>query len=257
MKKALVVGGASGIGLSIANQLSKNGAYDEVNILDRNAPTIDIDSDKIHSYILDLTSEDYGILEQFDDIDLLMITAGFGKLSLFADNDVQDIKRYFDVNTVGPIRVIKHFYNKLQYDKDFYCGVMVSIAGFMSSPFFSLYGASKAALKVFIESVNVELKKSGSTNRILNVSPGSIKGTSFNNGVTDLSITESLASEIIDNLESKNDLFIPQYEEVFKTVLARYHDDFRKEGEHSYDYKIQSGRVAELTDNQLIVNGGG
>jgi short-subunit dehydrogenase len=257
MKKALIVGGASGIGLSIANQLAKNDSYDEVNIIDRNAPSIDINSDKIHSYILDLTSEDYSILDQFGDIDLLMITAGFGKLSLFADNDEQDITRYFDVNTVGPIRVIKHFYNRLQSDKDFYCGVIVSIAGFMSSPFFSLYGASKAALKIFIESVNVELKKFGSTNRILNVSPGSIKGTSFNNGVTDLSVTESLASEIIKNLESKNDLFIPQYEEVFKTVLARYHDDFRKEGEHSYDYKVQSGRIVELTDNQNVIKMGG
>jgi short-subunit dehydrogenase len=134
---------------------------------------------------------------------------------------------------------------------------MVSIAGFMSSPFFSLYGASKAALKIFIESVNVELKKSGSTNRILNVSPGSIKGTSFNNGVTDLSVTEHLASEIISNLELRNDLFIPQYEEVFKTVLARYHDDFRKEGEHSYDYKIHSDRFIERTNNQVLTKWGG
>lgn len=33
---------------------------------------------------------------------------------------------------------------------------MVSIVGFMYSPFFSVYAATKAALNVFIESVNVE-----------------------------------------------------------------------------------------------------
>jgi len=126
---------------------------------------------------------------------------------------------------------------------DFYCGVMVSIAGFMSSPFFSVYGATKAALKIFIESVNVELEKAGTTNRILNVSPGSIKGTSFNQGKTDLTQTASLANDIVQHLEAKDDLFIPQYEEVFKHVLQRYHDDFRKEGLHSYDYKVQSGRI--------------
>ena len=60
----------------------------------------------------------------------------------------------------------KHLIDKLEVANDFYCGVMVSIAGFMSSPFFSLYGATKAALKVFIESVNVELEKAGSPNRI-------------------------------------------------------------------------------------------
>ena len=120
---------------------------------------------------------------------------------------------------------------------------MVSIAGFISSPFFAVYGATKAALKIFIESVNVELEKSGTTNRILNVSPGSIKGTSFNNGKTDLSQTKDLANEIIFHLENKDDLFIPQYEEVFKNVLARYHEDFREEGRHSYDYKLNSGRL--------------
>ena len=113
----------------------------------------------------------------------------------------------------------------------------------MSSPFFSVYGASKAALKIFIESVNVELEKAGYSNRILNVSPGSIKGTSFNNGKTDLSVTESLAQEIIGHLDAKDDLFIPQYEEIFKAVLQRYNDDFRQEGRHSYEYKLKSGRV--------------
>ena len=120
---------------------------------------------------------------------------------------------------------------------------MVSIAGFMSSPFFAVYGATKAALKIFIESVNVELEKGGSSNRILNVSPGSIKGTSFNQGKTDLSLTSSLAKQILEHLECKDDLFIPQYDEVFREVLQRYHDDFRAEGLHSYDYKRQSGRV--------------
>ena len=116
----------------------------------------------------------------------------------------------------------------------------------MSSPFFSLYGATKAALKIFIESVNVELEKAGSSNRILNVSPGSIKGTSFNQDKTNLFITASLANEIIEHVENKDDLFIPKYEEVFKNVLARYQKDFRAEGRHSYDYKLQSGRVGKV-----------
>lgn len=120
---------------------------------------------------------------------------------------------------------------------------MASIAGFMSSPFFAVYGATKAALKIFIESVNVELEKTGTTNRILNVSPGSIKGTCFNNGKTDLSITAPLANEIIFHLEEKDDLFIPQYDDIYRKVLERYHDDFRKEGLRSYDYKLNSRMI--------------
>ena len=113
----------------------------------------------------------------------------------------------------------------------------------MSSPFFAVYGATKAALKIFIESVNVELEKSGTANRILNVSPGSIAGTSFNNAKTNLSITLPLAQDILSHIEQHDDLFIPRYEEVFKDVLARYQADFREEGRHSYEYKLNSGRV--------------
>jgi hypothetical protein len=93
----------------------------------------------------------------------------------------------------------------------------------------------------------VELEKSGTHNRILNVSPGSIKGTKFDNHTTnDLTKTDALAKDIIANLESGNDLFIPDYEEVYRDVLRRYHDDFRKEGLHSYDYKIQTGRIQTI-----------
>ena len=54
----------------------------------------------------------------------------------------------------------------------------------------------------------------------------SIKGTSSNQGKTDLSQTSQLAEQIA-HVETKDNLFIPQYEEVFKHVLARYYEDFR------------------------------
>jgi len=243
MKRILVVGGANGIGLSIAKVLTSRESTEKVYIIDKVPLAEEYKDAKIESFQFDLTSEDYSILDRFQDIDGLIITAGFGKLALFENIDEKMIPLYFNVNTIAVIRVIKHFYNKLLSKDDFYCGVMVSIAGFMSSPFFSLYGATKAALKIFIESVNVEIEKAGSSNRILNVSPGSIKGTSFNQGKTNLSVTASLATEIIEHVENKDDLFIPKYEEVFKNVLARYHKDFRAEGRHSYDYKLNSGRI--------------
>lgn len=246
MKRVLVVGGANGIGLSIAKLLTAREEIEKVYIIDKVPLAEEYQELKIDSFQFDLTSSDYTIFDQFADIDGLMITAGFGRLQLFADIPEEMIATYFNVNTIAVIRVIKHFYDRLLSKDDFYCGVMVSIAGFMSSPFFSLYGATKAALKIFIESVNVELEKAGTSNRILNVSPGSIKGTSFNNGQTDLTQTSPLAEEIIKHMINKDDLFIPQYEEVYRNVLQRYHDDFRAEGLHSYDYKVNSGRVINL-----------
>lgn len=243
MKRVLIVGGANGIGLSIAKSLIKKDAVEKVYIVDKSPLVPEYQEEKIECVQFDLTSADYSVFDKYKDIDGLMITAGFGRLALFEDIPEEMIANYFKINTIAVIRIIKHFYNRLLSKEDFYCGVMVSIAGFMSSPFFSLYGATKAALKIFIESVNVELEKSGTSNRILNISPGSIKGTSFNGGTTDLSETEALATDIINRLKVKDDLFIPQYDEVFREVLERYHADFRKEGLHSYEYKKNSGRI--------------
>ena len=243
MKRILIVGGANGIGLSIANILSERESTEYVYIIDKKPLASKYRKNNIKASIFDLTNSDYSIFDQFNDIDSLIITAGFGHLSLFKDIPEDMITTYFDVNTISVIRLIKHFYNKLLSDDNFYCGVMVSIAGFMSSPFYSLYGATKAALKIFIESVNVELGKAGTNNRILNISPGSIKGTSFNNAETDLDIVEPLAKDIIRHIENKEDLFIPEYDAIYNDVLDRYYKDFRKEGEHSYDYKVLSGRI--------------
>ncbi len=243
MKNALIIGGANGIGLSIATELAKRNDVQTVNIVDKAELSEEFTNPKFKCFQFDLTQGDYSIFDRFQNIDTLMITAGFGKLALFKDVDEKYIVNSFNVNTISIMRIIKRFYEKLEHDENFYCGIMVSIAGFMSSPFFSVYAATKAALKIFIESVNVELLKTGSRNQILNVSPGSLKGTSFNGSKTDLTISSPMAIEIIKHLENKDDLFIPQYEEIFKNVLERYHQDFRKEGKHSYDYKINSGRI--------------
>lgn len=243
MREALVVGGANGIGLAIATLLAEDAEYGKVYIVDR----VDVDPNyanaKFEYRNFDLRSEDFSLFDEFKSVDTLMITAGFGRLAHFADVEEQHIVDSFSVNTTAVIRIIHHFYDRLLDNRDFYCGVMGSIAGFMSSPLFAVYGATKAALKIFIESVNVELEVAGSKNRILNVSPGSIKGTSFYSGGNDLSLTMNLAGEIIENMKAHNDLFIPMYDEVFREVLERYHTDFRAEGRHSYEYKMNSGRV--------------
>lgn len=243
MRSVLIVGGANGIGLSLAHVLASRDDVETIYIVDRSIVANETMHPKFKTEVFDLESEDYTVFDMYDDIDTLIITAGFGRLSLFSDIDDNHIISSFNVNAIAPIRIVRHFYKKISSQENFYCAIMVSIAGFMSSPFFSIYAATKAALKIFIESVNVELEKHGTSNRILNVSPGSIKGTSFNKGKTDLSQTKPLAEQIIQNLESKKDLFIPLYKEVFQEVLQRYNDDFREEGRHSYEYKVKSGRI--------------
>ena len=244
IRRILIVGGANGIGLSMAHELAGRESCERVYVVDKAAFNVQYAHPKIRHFQFDLREADYSLFDRFTDIDALMITAGYGRLSLFRDVTEHYIVDSFNVNTLPVLRLVRRFYGRLEGQDDFYCGVMDSIAGWMSSPFLAVYGATKAALKIFIESVNVELRKSGTKNVVLNVSPGFFNGSSFYGQETDIAVLRPLACEIIRRLEAKDDLFIPRYEEVYKEVLQRYHDDFRQEGTHSYDYKAQQVRTA-------------
>ena len=246
MKKAVVVGGSNGIGLAITNQLIKKGYF--VNILDIKMPDENLIYDKaLYEYhFIDLLHLDVFDLEKLKndrEVEVLMLTAGFGRVAPFEALSVIEIQNIMQVNASSTIQILKYFYDRIKSDKDFYTGVMVSIAGIVSSPLFSVYAASKAALNRMIESVNIELEEEGGYNRILNISPGSIKGTAFNGGKTDLTLTSNLAEEIVEHFMNKDVLFIPEYDEVFHSVIDRYKKDEHQFGVESYQYKMASGRL--------------
>ncbi len=240
--KALVVGGSSGIGLSIVLQLINDALVEEVYVIDKSAFPVNYTHERVSFIECDLTNGDYSILNQADDIQMLYITAGFGHLKWFQDLTPTYINDSFSVNAVAPIQIIRHYYDKLLSTDDFYCAVMASIAGRLSSPLFSVYSATKAALSKFIEAVNVELDVQGSSNRILEVSPGSLKGTSFTGGISQPEQTANLAEQIIERSRKHDMLLIPQYAEVFKSVIERYQVDSHQFGVDSFWYKKKQGR---------------
>lgn len=241
--RTLVVGGSSGIGLSIVLNLVGKTDCEGVYVVDKNPFPTEYSCDRVTFIPCDLSKGDYSFLDEVSNIDGLFITAGFGHLMFFQELSEDYVASSFSVNAVAPIQIIRHYYDKMLAGKAFTCAVMVSIAGRLSSPLFSVYSATKAALSKFIEAVNVELDVQGSKNRILEVSPGSLKGTSFTGGESQPGLTAPLAEEIIARAERHERLFIPQYEEVFKNVLARYEADAHGFGVESYWYKKGKGRA--------------
>ena len=115
MRKVLVVGGANGIGLSIATELANRIDVETVYIVDKASISDEYIHEKFEPYLFDLTQEDYSIFDKFQDIDTLMITAGFGRLALFKDVDEDMIPLSFSVNTIPVLRIIKRFYHKLEF----------------------------------------------------------------------------------------------------------------------------------------------
>lgn len=242
MKEALVIGGSNGIGLAITLELHKQGYL--VHVVDKSQNDQLGQLENLHFQQVNLLTTDFSFLEDFKSIDTLVITAGFGRIAPFEEILEQEIQNNFQVNSISVMKVLHFYFPRMKQKEPFRCAVMGSIAGLVSSPLFATYGATKAAVCNGIESLNIELEMAGTENRILNVSPGSIKGTKFNGGTNDLSQTEALAHAIIQQMELKQTLYIPQYEEVFKGVLERYHDDPHKFGLDSYQYKLSSGRTS-------------
>ena len=254
MKKAVIIGGSNGIGLAIGDVLIKRGFF--IEICDRDAPEEGfLDADFYHFNSCDLLEFDEELFKKLANdrsVEVVMITAGIGRVANFQAHHIAEIDKMLAIDTVSTLKIIRLFYDRILSKNAFYAGVMGSISGWLSTPAASVYAAAKAAIVRFVESVNIELEVSGTDNRILDVSPASFKGSRFYGGRNDLSITGPLAEEIVDHLFKRDTRFIPQYEEIFKDVLERYHNDPHEYGLHSYQYKKNSGR---LDDSDKVIIG--
>ena len=242
-KKAVVIGGSNGIGLALSVCLIKRGYY--VEILDRVEPDSAIlPNDAFHYTKCNLLDFDEALFSEIasePNVELLMITAGIGRIADFQFHHIGEIDKILEIDTVSTIKILRLFYDRILDKKVFYTGVMGSIAGRLSSP--SVYSAAKAAVVRLIESINIELEEYGTDNRVLEISPAAFKGSNFYGQKNDLTLTTPLAEEILVHLFNRRTVFIPNYEESLKAVLERYHDKPHEYGVHSYEYKKASGRL--------------
>lgn len=249
--KALVVGGNSGLGLAMVLELI-NRKYSKIYIVGKDYPKdedigkdyLNIFKEKCITIKANLIDCDYSIFDEISDINTLIFTAGFGRVALFEDLKEREIENSIKLNQLSAIKVIKKYYNKIKTNSDFYCAVIGSIAGHVASPLFSVYGSSKFGLCSFIENVNIELIASGCSNRILDVSPGSLKGTGFNGGSNNVELLKETTFNIYEKMINKELLYIPMYEEVYKNVIERYKNNNVEFGLSSYEYKTSNNRVS-------------
>lgn len=240
-KNCVVVGGTSGIGAAFVEKVAPE--YEKVYVIGLGKPMVK--GENIESAELDMSREDLsGFYEIIDKCDTLIITAGIGRVDYFQNLPVPEIEKTIAINFTNTIKLLKRFYGKLLGSEEAYCLTMGSLAGEISSPLFSIYSATKAGLNRFAESVNIELERSGSANRITNVTPISFRGSSFNGGKTDTEALAELAGECLDKMYEREASYIPDYEETCKGILDRYHADAHEFGLSSFDYKMAGNRIS-------------
>jgi glycerol-3-phosphate cytidylyltransferase len=241
MKKALIFGGSNGLGAAIIERLALLYPGIEITDVDCVPPSY---SKPVVSYVQADFAKGYGIAGYcFEDADIVIYTAGIGRLDHFEDFAPAETRRYWSVNTQTPIELIEHFSKRLLSDRPFYLGVVTSIAAQVGSPFFAIYSASKAALAKYIEAVDTELEGAGHPNRILDYCPGFIKGSRFYGLANQPAELEKYAGDFLDALQKQESWRLALNDPTYINVIKRYQDDPHRFDLDSYQYKQASGRM--------------
>jgi short-subunit dehydrogenase len=182
-QNVIVTGAASGLGLELTKQLLNEGA--NVAALDINEENLkklalDLNTDHLKTYVVDMGNfesikkfrEDYK--KDYSDVDIIINNAGiiqpFVKVGELED---KTINKVMNVNFFGPVNLIRFFMEDLTKDKgEQYIVNVSSMGGFFPFPGQTVYGASKAALKILTEGLYAELMDSNV--HVMVVFPGAI-----------------------------------------------------------------------------------
>ncbi|MFE2873196.1 SDR family NAD(P)-dependent oxidoreductase, partial [Embleya sp. NPDC059259] len=147
--RALVTGGASGIGLATARMLTARGAT--VAVLDRDPAALAGDPELI-SFTADVT-DDASVgaavrdaVARLGGLDILVNNAGIGAAGTVADNADAEWHRVLDVNVVGLVRVTRAALPHLRASAHAAIVNTCSIAATAGLPQRALYSASKGAV---------------------------------------------------------------------------------------------------------------
>jgi NAD(P)-dependent dehydrogenase (short-subunit alcohol dehydrogenase family) len=177
-KIALVTGGTSGIGLATAQRLALEGAT--VIVTGRRQPELDAAVEKIGrqasgvrgdiASLADLDALFAAIKHRHGRLDIVFTNAGVGDLQPLGAITESSVDRILSINIKGTLFTIQKALPLMP------AGSVIVINGSMAAskgmPAFSVYAASKAALRSFARGWSVDLKDRGI--RVNVVAPGTI-----------------------------------------------------------------------------------
>ncbi|WP_037861670.1 SDR family NAD(P)-dependent oxidoreductase [Streptomyces sp. NRRL S-340] len=145
--RALVTGGASGIGRATADLLAERGA--RVAVLDLDPSAVD---EPLHAFRADV-SDDASVRTAvasaagtLGGVDILVNNAGIGAQGTVEDNDDDEWRRVFDVNVLGMVRTARAALPHLRASERAAIVNTCSIAATAGLPQRALYSATKGAV---------------------------------------------------------------------------------------------------------------
>ncbi|MEN9909714.1 MAG: hypothetical protein RLZZ540_2863 [Bacteroidota bacterium] len=171
-KVVLITGGSSGIGKSIGEFLQHKGfivygtSRNPQTVLNSVFPLVALDVRNVESIQAAVAK----IITTTGRIDVVINNAGVGITGPLEEIPTAEIKNNFETNFFGPIEVMKAVLPQMRQQKSGLIINVTSIAGYMGLPYRSVYSASKGALELITEALNMEVKSFGIN--ITNVAPG-------------------------------------------------------------------------------------
>lgn len=161
-RTALITGCSTGIGRATALAFSERGWTTYATA--RDPDDLDALADRgCHTARLDVTDEvtvervvDY-VFETEDHLDCLVNNAGYGQFGPVEDVSIDRATRQFDVNTFGPLRLIRAVLPRMRRRGS---GTIVNVTaglGGVTGPGIGVYTASKFALEALTESLRQEV----------------------------------------------------------------------------------------------------
>jgi hypothetical protein len=179
---AVVTGASSGLGADFARQLAARG-YDVV-LAARRVERLEAVAAEIRAatgrqaavVALDLTET--GSPERLFDaaaandriVSVLVNNAGFGQFGQFLNRDPAEELDLLTLNIATPVALTRLFGRPMARRRHGHILQVGSMAGFQPTPWYAVYGASKAFLQCFGEALHVEMARKGVVVTVL--SPG-------------------------------------------------------------------------------------
>ncbi|ELS58229.1 SDR family NAD(P)-dependent oxidoreductase [Streptomyces viridochromogenes] len=171
--RALVTGGASGIGLAIAQMLAQHGAAVACLDLDPTGVTEPLtgivcdvsDDDSVKSAVLQATSALGGL-------DIVVNNAGIGAQGTISDTPLPIWERLLDVNVLGAVRVTHAALPHLRRSPHPSVVNIASIAASAGLPARAAYSATKGAIQALTRAMAADHVREGI--RVNSVSPGTV-----------------------------------------------------------------------------------
>jgi short-subunit dehydrogenase len=211
-KTALITGASSGIGLAMAHELSKRGAMVIIaarsrDKLDMEAQVIRKNGNQAHTFTTDLSLPNsaeklYGeIISAGLNIDLLVNNAGYGRWGDFTEFDREDYGLMIQLN-ITSLTDLCHLAIPDMISKG--GGGIINVgstASFVPVPYSAVYGASKAYVLMFSESIRYEYADQNIN--VMALCPGATK-SNFSTVATANSSVElqKLNAKIADDIQS-------------------------------------------------------